>query len=290
VGLRFRFNLVLTVVFLLGLLVSGVISYNLLQQNARTEVVHNANLMIESARAIRSYTVQEVRPKLAPQLDKTFLPQTVPAYAATETLGRLPEQYQQYTYKEATLNPTNPRDRAADWEADLVQAFKRDDSLEVLTGERATPGGRTLYIASPIRIGDEACLTCHSTPAEAPQSMLALYGESNGFGWKLNEIVGAQVVSVPMSVPIANANRAFLTFLLSLCAVFVVLYAVLNVMLSRMIIKPISVMSRAADAISTGNFDIPEFEKVGTDEVGRLALSFNRMRRSLEQAMKMIES
>lgn len=289
-GLRFRFNLVLTVVFLLGLLVSGVISYNLLQQNARTEVVHNANLMIESARAIRSYTVQEVRPKLAPQLDKTFLPQTVPAYAATETLGRLPEQYQQYTYKEATLNPTNPRDRAADWEADLVQAFKRDDSLEVLTGERATPGGRTLYIASPIRIGDEACLTCHSTPAEAPQSMLALYGESNGFGWKLNEIVGAQVVSVPMSVPIANANRAFLTFLLSLCAVFVVLYAVLNVMLSRMIIKPISVMSRAADAISTGNFDIPEFEKVGTDEVGRLALSFNRMRRSLEQAMKMIES
>lgn len=289
-GLRFRFNLVLTVVFLLGLLVSGVISYNLLQQNARTEVVHNANLMIESARAIRSYTVQEVRPKLAPQLDKTFLPQTVPAYAATETLGRLPEQYQQYTYKEATLNPTNPRDRAADWEADLVQAFKRDDSLEVLTGERATPGGRTLYIASPIRIGDEACLTCHSTPAEAPQSMLALYGESNGFGWKLNEIVGAQVVSVPMSVPIANANRAFLTFLLSLCAVFVVLYAVLNVMLSRMIIKPISVMSRAADAISTGNFDIPEFEKVGKDEVGRLALSFNRMRRSLEQAMKMIES
>ena len=54
-GLRFRFNLVLTLVFLLGLLVSGYVSYDLLQRNARDAVVRNANLMIESARAIRSY-------------------------------------------------------------------------------------------------------------------------------------------------------------------------------------------------------------------------------------------
>jgi hypothetical protein len=45
-------------------------------------------------------------------MDKQFLPQTVPAYAATETLAQLRKKYPNYDYKEATLNPTNPRDRS----------------------------------------------------------------------------------------------------------------------------------------------------------------------------------
>ena len=288
-GLRFRFNLVLTAVFLLGLLVSGLVSYDLLQANAREEVIRNANLMIDTARAIRSYTVNQVRPELVEKLAHTFLPQTVPAYAATETLNLLPDKYHEYAYKEATLNPTNPRDRASDWEADLVRAFKSDKSLKTLTGVRQTPNGQSLYIASPLKISNEACLSCHSTPARAPPTMLALYGDSNGFGWKLDEVVGAQVVSVPMSVAVANANRAFVTFMASLCAVFLVLYVVLNLMLGRIIVKPIAELSHAADEISTGNFGIPEFQEMGKDEIGRLAVSFNRMRRSLEQAIKMIE-
>ncbi len=209
-GLRLRFNLILTVVFALGLLISGVVSYDLLQQNAREEVVHTANLMIQAARAFRTYTVDEIRPLLANQLNTTFLPQTVPAYAATQTLGALPDEYREFLYKEATLNPTNPRDRAVAWEADLVQEFKREPDRGVLSGIRSTPGGPSLYIASPIKITSEPCLTCHSTPAAAPASMLALYGNANGFGWKLNDIVGAQIVSVPMSVPQERALQDFL--------------------------------------------------------------------------------
>ena len=288
-GLRLRFNLVLTVVFVLGMAVSAFISYNLLQQNARAEIIRNAELMIESARAIRSYTVKQVRPELSDRLGEIFLPQTVPAYAATETLGLLPTGYNDFVYKEATLNPTNPRNRAADWEADLVRAFSSDTNLKFLTGERSTPNGKSMYIAAPIRITDEACLSCHSTPEVAPASLVERYGDSNGFGWKLNDVVAAQIVSVPTAISLANADRAFFTFIVSLCAVFIVLYVVPNVMLGQMIVKPISDMSHAADEISTGNFDIPEFREAGKGEVARLAVSFNRMRRSLEQAMKMIE-
>lgn len=288
-GLRFRFNLVLTIVFVLGLAGSAWISYSLLQRNARDEVVRNAELMIEAARAIRTYTVREVRPELEGQLKQDFLPQTVPAYAATQTLGLLPADYRDFIYKEATLNPTNPSHRATDWEADLVHAFQRDPDLHFLSGVRATPRGDSLYIAAPIRIGDKTCLTCHSVPSAAPATMLARYGDANGFGWQLDEVVGAQVVSVPMTVPVANANRAFLTFIASICGVFVLLYLVLNVMLTHMVIKPIAEMSRTADQVSTGNFGAPEFDEARKDEIGRLSTSFNRMRRSLEQALKMIE-
>ena len=60
-------------------------------------------------------------------------------------------------------------------------------------------------------------------------------------------------------------------------------------MLARRGVNPIADMSRMADEVSTGNFDVPEFSEERKDEVGRLAISFNRMRRSLEQALKIID-
>jgi protein-histidine pros-kinase len=118
--------------------------------------------------------------------------------------------------------------------------------------------------------------------------MLKIYGEANGFGWKHNEIVGAQVVSVPMDVPLRSAERTFTTFMTSLAGVFVVVFIVLNVMLSLLIVRPIRRMSEDADKISTGDFGVPEFKDRGKDEVAVLGSSFNRMRRSLEKAMQMI--
>jgi protein-histidine pros-kinase len=200
-GLRLKFNLVLLLVFLLGLGVAGWISRDLLIRNAREEVARNASLMMEAALAVRGYTINQVRPHLDMQLMRAFLPQSVPAYAATETLTELRKKYPDYFYKEATLNPTNPRNRAADWEADLVQEFRNRPAVRELGGERDTPTGRALYIARPIQVGNPACLGCHSTPEAAPATMIKLYGPANGFGWKLNEIVGAQVVSVPMTLP-----------------------------------------------------------------------------------------
>lgn len=287
-GLRSQFNIVLTIVFLIALVLCGLVSHTLLQHNARQEVIRIANVMIETARAIRSYTVSEVRPELEVRSDEQFLPETIPAYAATTVLGLLPEQYSEFGYKEATLNPTNPRNRATDWEADLIAQFVRDADLRVLDGERSTPSGRSLFIARPIKIANQACLVCHSVPENAPASMIKVYGDANGFGWKLNEIIGAQVVSVPMSVPIANANRAFLSFMTSICIVFVVLYATLNVMLSRLIIVPVSNMAVAADDVSRGDFSVAEFDASIDNEIGRLSAAFNRMRRSLEHAMKMM--
>jgi protein-histidine pros-kinase len=289
-GLRLKFNLVLIGVFIVGLVVSGIISWNLLQGNARDEVVRNAELLMETALAVRGYTVAQVKPHLEDKLDKEFLPQTVPAYAATEALNEVRKKYPDYSYKEATLNPTNPRNRAVEWETDVVNAFRGRAELKELSGERSTATGRSLYVARPIKIANPACLACHSVPSAAPASMIKLYGSNNGFGWKHNEIIGAQVVSVPMTLPVENANRAFITFMLSLAAVFVAVFVALNLMLSWIIIRPIANMSAAADKVSIGNFDIPEFSEHGRDEVSVLAASFNRMRRSLQQAMKLIES
>lgn len=290
-GLRLKFNLVLLLVFVVGLVGAGYISRDLLRQNAKDEVVRNAGVILETALAVRKYTVDQVKPRLEVHyVEEVFHPQSVPAYAAAETAAELRQKYPDYTYREATLNPMNPRNRVTDWEADLVQAFKAQTGMKEIVGERITPTGPSLYLARPIQITKEACLSCHTSAQASPPAMVKLYGSVNGYGWKMNEIVGTQVVSIPMALPLYNAERAFQTFMASLVAIFAVLFILLNIMLSVVIIRPISNMSKIAEQVSTGDFNVPEFTTKGHDEVAVLGDSFNRMRRSLQKAMKMIES
>lgn len=287
-GLRVKFNLVLLLVFLLGLGASGWISHGLLQRNAREDVLRTAGVMMEAATSMRAYTVGQVRPHLR-QVEGEFLPQSVPAYSATEILGQLRKAYPDYAYKEAALNPTNPRNRAVEWETDVVNAFRGNEALTEFVGVRATPTGQSLYLARPFRIKDAACLACHTTPETAPAAMVKLYGPGNGFGWKLNEVVGAQIVSVPMALPVRNANRAFATFMASLAGVFALLFVILNVMLTVLVLRPIAGMSATADRISTGELDLPDLPEAGSDEISVLAKSINRMHRSLSKAIRMID-
>jgi methyl-accepting chemotaxis protein len=287
-GLRLKFNLVMIAVFVIGLGVTGFVSYELLHRNARDEVLRNAGVMMEAALSMRGYTVGKVRPLLPYDPDK-FLPESVPAFAATEIMGLLRQKYPDYAYKEAALNPTNPRNRAVDWENDILNGFRTASAASEVSGMRDTPTGRSLYLARPLQIKDQACLSCHSTPDAAPPAMLKLYGSTNGFGWKHNEVVAAQIVSVPMDLPIRNANHAFVTFMSSLTVVFVVLFVLLNVMLTLFIVHPITELSHAADMISKGKVDLPDFSDKGHDEVSQLGQAFNRMRRSLEKAIKLID-
>lgn len=287
--LTLKFNLVLILVFAIGLGITGVLSWNILQENARKEVIERAGLMMEAALAVRSYTVSEIRPLLALQMTKEFLPQSVPAYAATQSFSKLREKHPEYTYKEATLNPSNPRNRAVDWENDIVQEFRNNPDHQEIIGVRDTPTGQSLYLARPMQIKHPGCLSCHSTVEAAPKTLLKKYGTANGFGWKMNEIVGARIVSVPMTVPLQKAEHAFRTFMGSLIGVFIAIIVILNLMLRAIVIAPVTKMSRIADEVSKGNMEAPEFSERGTDEISVLAASFNRMRRSLEKAMKLLE-
>jgi protein-histidine pros-kinase len=288
--LLLKFNLVFIAVFVIGLALAGTVTRSLLDRHAQDEVLQHARFLLEKAMAVRSYTSTQVAPLLETQMKYGFLPQSVPAFSATEVLGKLQKAYPDYSYKEATLNPTNPRDRALEWEADVIGDFKKSPEAKEFIGHRDTPAGRALYIARPIRISDAACLRCHSTVDAAPKTLVEKYGPANGFGWQLHEVVGAQVVSVPMTVPLARSQQTWWTLMSLLAAVFVAIGVLLNVLLWLMVIRPVTRMAALAERVSLGKGDAPAFDTRGRDEIGVLAQSFNRMRRSLTAAMKMLEA
>ena len=288
-SLLVKFNLILILCFGIALVPAQLVTRNLLEQNARRQIEQQARLMLQTALATRGYTNKQIKPLLAPRLADEFLPQSVPAYSATEIFNSLRDTHPEYTYKEATLNPTNPRDRVVEWEADVVNVFRNDEKRTEIINTRDTPLGPSLYLAKPIKITDQGCLSCHTTPELAPASVVKLYGPSGGYGWKMNEIIGAQIVSVPMAVPLKMADQANKAMLVSLVGVFLFILVLLNILLWFTIIRPIRRLSRMADEVSTGNLDVPEVRLTSHDEVGVLAGSFNRMRISLVKALKMLE-
>jgi HAMP domain-containing protein len=287
--IRWKIDLAISGAFLVGLGLAGFGAYSILTKNALEDSLQNARIMIEGASAIRSYTSDSIRPLLEQQMKVQFLPYSIPSFAAQTNFKMVHQKLPDYTYREPTLNPTNLNDRAVDWEADIINDFRYDPSKQESVITRDTPVGRFLTLARPLKVGSQACLSCHSTPENAPATMVALYGSQNGFGWKQGEIVGAQVVSIPLAVPLARAYQALLWFMLALAGTFVVTVVIVDLLLRALVGKPVAEISEVADKVSMGQMDTPEYVRDSKDEIGSLSVSFNRMRRSLQNAMSMLE-
>lgn len=219
------FNAVFIPVLVLCLGVTAYFVQKEFRQLAEEQVLENAHLMMETAKASRNYTTEQIEPLLTHEETRVadgvknlndvinkqfplalqqaisglsnakdrqtlqvlseqivqnvrqqprsvrepeFAAQAIPFYAATEAFNYFRKRYPDYSYKEATLNPTNPRDRTLEWEADLVNIFSKNPSKTELVGYRDTPEGPSLYYCAPIRVDDRSCLACHGNSDDAP--------------------------------------------------------------------------------------------------------------------------
>jgi HAMP domain-containing protein len=285
-----KFTLLLLLVFLGGIIASSVALSSVLNQNAQVQLTTKALMLMETMNSVRDYTTNQVNPELADRLTVEFLPETVPAYAAREVFESFRGNpiYADFFYKEATLNPTNLRDKADGFEAQLVETFKQPGATQETSGFRQTPAGDIYYIARPIKVTKASCLECHSTPAAAPASMIDRYGASNGFGWNLDEIIGAQVISVPAEKVLKSARQSLVLILGIFVLAFSVATLLVNLWLKRYVVRPLNRMAQAAEAASMGDPGA-EFVVNSKDEVAKLAEAFNRMQMSLQMAMQRLE-
>ena len=303
-SLRLKFNLVMLATFVVGLLLAAFFVHRISVETATQSQLEQARVMMGEARATIHYTDSEVAPLLAEQMKVQFLPQAIPFFAAAESFRLLTRDFPDYIFHQATTTPTNPSDLPAPWEAAIIQRFRDDPTLTRLVSQSqvqvgqdgkahggvgsAGQGGQVLSYALPIKVTEQSCLSCNSTPEAAPTTQLDVYGSKNGFGWHIGDIVGATIVSVPETHALQRANHLTLVTVGWLVVVFAVMLGLVNLLLNAVIIRPVRHITEIADRVSLGDFTAPEFEVGANDEIGSLATSFNRMRRSLENAMKML--
>jgi HAMP domain-containing protein len=288
-GLRAKFNLALLAAFVIGFVVAAAVLYRIVYDNAREQVLQNARIMMAAANAIRSYTSTNLVPLLPKERDGKFVAETVPAFAAQRNFKQLQDAYPGLMYREAALNPTNLVDRASDWESDIIRAFREDPERQEVVSERDTPTGLFLHLARPITVRTQACLSCHDSSYDAPQALTRTYGTTNGFGWKLNETIGAQILSIPMALPLKAARDAFVTSMIVMLLLAAIVFLVVNLLLHYLVLVPVTRVSALAEAVSLGDESHEPYIKPGKDEISSLSVAFNRMRESLKHAMAMIQ-
>jgi len=287
VGIRAKFNLLMVVVTAVGVGLFALAADPLVNAVAREEVLQSARIMMDSAGGARKYTSDQITPLLKDRLQHHFYPQAVSAYAAKRNFDVIRAKYPDYSYREAALNPTNPQDRASDWETDIINAFRANPGKPEIVLERSTATGQFIELARPI-VTKPACMECHSTAASAPAAMVDIYGDANGFGWKVNEIGAAQVVSVPLRASAVRAEHIRHLFVLPFACFLVVMYVSINLLLHFVVIRPIERISETAEAVSMGTLETPEFNYGAKDEIGRLSASFTRMHRSVVEAFRLL--
>lgn len=283
-----KFTLLLSAVFCIGTLAGGATLWGALEAKARGEVTSKGSMLIEMLTSVRSYTTTHIQPLLNERLatsDK-FIAETVPAFSAREVFDtvRKKDAYADYFYKEAALNPTNPRDKADTWEADLIGRFRSNPDLKEISEFRTLDNKQVYYIARPLPITDPTCLACHTTPETAPASLIRTYGREGGFGWKLNEIIGARLIYVPADTVLNAANQSFVSVMAIFIVVFAAVLFLLNRLLTRYVIQPLRLMSNLAKRITADEAYADELHSepvqrvnARSDELGDLGKLFVRM-------------
>ncbi|MDB9528710.1 DUF3365 domain-containing protein [Oscillatoria sp. CS-180] len=290
-----KFTIILLVVFIIGSSLGGFVLAKVLQYRIESQVTAEGVMLMESMQAVRRYTDQHVRPLLeAHETSEVFWPETIPAYSARRVFELLQEAGLakgdfDYIYKEAVLNPTNPRDLADAFETSLVTAFaEQPDALEKSGYRELADQGLVFYSALPIIIRDPSCLECHSVPEAAPPAMLAQYGRENGFNWELNEVLGTQVVYIPAEEVFQAARQSFS----SVMGLFVLICAIallcLNALLKPLVIRPVQGLAKLSEKLATDDIQtLEDLDKAESrklvnvvkrhDELGQLGQVFQKM-------------
>jgi len=292
--LETRFAGIIASCFVFGICTAGYISYRLEARQAREEVKQKADMVLETAMAVRAYTSEEVAVALQAMDDKgSFHAAQVPSFAAQSAMRRLAQKLPEYQYRESSLNPTNLNDRATDWEVGLLRAFQADPQRTELSGELGAGQDRQYYVARPIRMGSPACLYCHSTPEAAPRAMVARYGAGNGFGWRMGDVVGLQLVRVSTAPAEAKAFNSVVVTIGSITSVFVLAAAVMLLLLRRHVTSPLEALTRVALATSLdkpldkSQEDIPL--PPGHGQFEELQRAIQRLKASMDHALRLIE-
>ncbi|BAZ09249.1 sensor protein [Calothrix sp. NIES-4071] len=295
-NLASQFILILSIIFIIAIFIGGLSLSKALESKAQTEMTYRAQLAMQLVNAVKSYTSNDIAPLLASVAnpEARFFPETVPSLSGRRVFERFKQdwQYKDLMYKDATLNPTNLHDKADLFEANLILEFEQNRDTTSLSGFRSIKGEQLFYSAQPLIVKSQTCLKCHSSPSAAPKSHIKLYGDKNGYGWKLNQIIGTQIIYVPASEVFDNAHKALLIFISIFIIIFALVIVSINYLIKWRVIQPLKPMAQLASYISQDAVNANEvrtlerstLSKIAkrSDEFGYLGRVFQKMVREVE--------
>ncbi|WP_321366189.1 DUF3365 domain-containing protein [uncultured Desulfuromusa sp.] len=287
-GIRMRSILVMGILGLLATAVIGITSYKLSVDNALSEAKSKSNIILNYAMASKKYMAQVQKPLVQELIEKDrFYPELMSGFVvARGTFELFKESSPDYIFKQATLDPLNPSNRADADEIEFIKNFDQNPALKSAEGRIIKNGTEVFYFAQPIRTNSANCLTCHGDPYDAPKDQVEIYGDETGYNWEMNDTVAAFVVYIPTAAAIAAAKKLSLTLVLVGSGGILVILLILWFFLDRSVVLPIVQLAERTENFSLGeHLDDPIVAK-SKDEIGTLSKAIERLRISLVKLLQ----
>lgn len=213
-GPKKRFTLMLILIHVIALPLISAITYYVLKDNAIVDAYNLGRLRLTTMGAVRHYVAEELRPIFYREMPGRFIVEGMSrSFVAASIADRVQKDMPGYQYKNASLNPKNPRNAADAFEAEVIKRFVKDPKLKEWEGFR-TKEDEEYYVLA--RAGEPLgadCLKCHGDPANAPKELKDRYGAKAGFNMKEGDMADAAFVYIPISVPFADAQKVVAVFI-----------------------------------------------------------------------------
>ncbi|MDJ1182798.1 c-type heme family protein [Roseofilum casamattae] len=273
--------MLVTLISLIIIMAIGGWNLNQLQHDVLEQEAQNrTELVLHFTQASQDYVTESLRPSVEQLGEDMPLEAISGAFATRKIVELFNTQFPEYIYKPATINPTNLIDRANEFEETIIERFRKNKKLEKITGYTVIDDEERFYLASPVRVFS-SCLRCHGNPDDAPRSIVQRYGRTNGFGWKVADIVGA----ITIYVPTADLRENFAATLNNLWGTFIILTLVVSTILyfwfGRLVGSRLEHISEVMSKTANNPNQKFRIRDRADDEIGIMARSFNHMSDSL---------
>ena len=287
-GIRSRFIVIMGIIFGLATVMIGIASYKFSERNAMDGAKSKGHLIFNYILANRAFYKKHQRPLIMELIEKDrFYPELMSGFVLTRgTFDIFKKNLVGYDFKQATVDPLYPPNKANAKEMELINMFRANPALKDYEGTMERNGETFFVLAKPIKVEKKGCLRCHGDVNDAPKDQVEIYGTENGYNWKVGDTVASYVVYVSVQEALVAAKKSAIVLYLIGSGCLLVALIGLWIFMARFVVNPIVGLSIKAEEISLGrNLE----ESVGIkqdDEIGALANAIERLRMSMVRILK----
>ncbi len=291
ISLQMQFQIALGILFFGFCILTAYLIYLHEKKGLEQNALSKSYLVMAAVESTRSYVREVLRPKMyeVTSPNDFVLEAMSTSYITRAVMDRFNESLPEYQYRRVSINARNPNSTPSKTERELIATFERNPERSQWQGIRDVDGITGFVHARPVYM-QASCLRCHGVPEEAPPSLLDLYGEERGFGYKEGDLAGVMVVSIPMPVALKKIQSQALSVFWVSFMMLTFLYVLISYLFNRMVVRSLSGVLNIFQSGLIEDRDKKNFEeKVGNVEIVELTQAAQDMTNHLREAREALE-
>ncbi|MFO7988543.1 MAG: c-type heme family protein [Thermodesulfobacteriota bacterium] len=298
-NLRLKFITGLVVfIMALGVCIS-LIMYFHINSIMESEISQRSKMLLAQSDAVQDYVKSELRPEMFAALPegRFILKAMSSSYISRAVMTRLNlKDASRYHYRRVAMNARNPSSVPDGIESDLIAFFRQNPDARVWENTTHVQDEEYHLVARPVVFG-ESCMNCHGDPKDAPVELIDIYGDQNGFHYRVDEVGGVVVAGFPVAMITSPAKElTFQYLMLYLLGIFLFI-GLISLFFDRLVMKNLQDLSRIFKTRFSGDTEqgiIQKLEKKDEIEgliegVDELAMCLSDTRRKLEDHTQNLE-